>query len=79
MIPIVDLFHQQIMDDPDYMVLADYTGVHPQYKVYWKTTCEVVGMTNCRYPLPQCRLLINDHLRRIGRPVRQWAVRKSSY
>ena len=42
MIPIVDLFHQQIMDDPDYMVLADYTGDHPQYKVYWKTTCEVV-------------------------------------
>lgn len=66
------------MDDPDYMVLADYTGDFPRYKVYWKTTSEVVGMTNCRYPLPQCRLLINDHLRRIGRPVRQWAVRKYS-
>jgi len=30
MIHIVDLFHQQIMDDPDYMVLADYNGGNQQ-------------------------------------------------
>ena len=63
-----DLFHQLVYDDGDFMIEADYDNMFPQYYVYYNRTGEMVGTTNSNHYMPQCRLIMNDYLRRIGLP-----------
>lgn len=65
-----DLFHQLVYDDGDFMIEADYDNMFPQYYVYYNHTGEIIGTTNAIHYMPQCRLIMNDYLRRIGLPLR---------
>ena len=61
MIPNIDLFHQPVWNDGDFMVIANFVGVWPQYYVYELRTCQMIGTTNATNYMGQCRIIINDY------------------
>lgn len=62
MIPRLDLFHQMVYDDGDFVAIANYTETPTDYKVYEKQSGEYVGGTNCHYWEPQVRLVIKSRI-----------------
>lgn len=62
MIPRLDLFHQMVYDDGDFVAIANYIDTPTEYSVYEKNSGEWIGGTNCHYWEPQVRLIIKSRI-----------------
>jgi hypothetical protein len=60
MTPKIDLFNQPVWNDGEYMVIANFTEVWPQYYVYELRTGQAIGTTNATNYMGTCRMIIND-------------------
>ena len=63
MTPKIDIFNQPVWNDGEYMVIANFTEVWPQYYVYELRTCQMIGTTNATNYMGTCRMIINEYKR----------------
>lgn len=59
MIPKTDLFHQIVYQDNDFLIMACYVEVNPDYKVFYIHTGNFVGCTNSPFWMSNCRAIMN--------------------
>lgn len=63
MIPRIDLFHQLVYDDGDFVAIANHIDTPSQYSVYEKDTGEWIGGTNSEHWEAQVRVIIRYRIK----------------